>query len=237
MSDGVEEEVVEKVAEMMEALDHVKRYRAFSALVQDFAMIILSSVAAMWALGLAADFYKVETGLGPMFTPTSVTYVGGQSVLSLLGPIYFVIPIVGLIAGILWVDRGMQRVKTGEWREELKGGFPSAIKLLEGMDWEGVLRDAGISRISYATYLAVKLAAYWALAFLLLFWPYSLLTAYMHVVFNPYMLAVISLAVVLALSWGSLERGYQQLASLDFLIWELRWFSHEFRSGSEKFEA
>lgn len=237
MNSQEEAEVVTKVGELMESLDQVKKYRKLSNLIMDFGIIVLSSVAILWGLGLAADFYRIETGFGPIFTPLSVTFIGGTSTLSsyLLGLSIVLVPAAGLVLGLLWVDREMKRVKVGEWKDELNEGFPAALKLLQDIDWDSVFQDIGISRVSYALYEAIKLSGYWFLSFILLFFPYSLAVTFIHA--NAYLsiLAIISLVLVLVMSRNDLRKRYQQMTSLDSLMWELRWFNDEFRSA--EFEA
>ncbi len=57
----------------------------------------------------------------------------------------------------------------------------------------------------------------------------------LHLEVNLYMLAAVSLVLVLVLSRDDLQRRYQQVVSLDTLMWDLRWFSSGFRAA--KFEA
>jgi hypothetical protein len=48
---------------------------------------------------------------------------------------------VGLagLGGIILVRRKVNSIETGQWREELSQGFPSALKILMELDWKKFL--------------------------------------------------------------------------------------------------
>ena len=54
-----EEKVVAKVAELMETLDHVKKYNALSKSFKRFALIVLGSISVFLALGASLDFLNL----------------------------------------------------------------------------------------------------------------------------------------------------------------------------------
>lgn len=54
-----EENVVAKVAELMETLDHVKKYNALSKSFKRFALIVLGSISVFLALGASLDFLNL----------------------------------------------------------------------------------------------------------------------------------------------------------------------------------
>jgi hypothetical protein len=92
-----------------------------------------------------------------------------------------------------------------------------------------------MSKIGYSIYFAVKVVGYWLFATILLSFPYVIGISALHLEVNLYIPAFLSLVLVLVLNRGDLQRKYQQVVSLDNLMWELRWFSSGFRSA--KFEA
>ena len=236
-----EEQVTARVEELMRALDQVKRYRALSRLMVDFAVIMLVSVAALFSWELGVDFYRLGNGLGCYYAVPG-TYVctaslgSTPSVLQLFAGLgILLIPAIGLLVGVFWVDRELKAVKVEEWKDMLGQGFPGALKLLQEMKWDSVFEDIRASRIGYSVYFAVKVAGYWVLAFIALVFPYGLALSAFHLDVNLSTLALLSLVLVLVLSRGDLQRKYRQVVSLDNLMWELRWFSSGFKSAN--FEA
>jgi len=227
---------VEKVQELMQSLDQVKRYKALARLLVDFLIIVLLSIVALFFLQLAVNFYHLTTGFPSYFTyPSSQVMVvssGGFSVLELVISLFhLIIPAVGVLAGILWVDRRLKKVKLNTWRSTIDEGFAGALKLLQGLDWDIVLADIRDSKIAYALYSVVRVFGLWVLAAAILFFPYGFGLSLLHVDVNYYFLAFISLIVALVPSKKDLQRRYQQITSLDALLWELRWFNSEFKSA------
>jgi hypothetical protein len=236
-----EVQVVAKVEELMKALDQVKRYRALSRLMVDFAAIMLVSVVLLLSWELALNFYKLETGfycyystLG-LYTCTASSSMGPPFVALFAGLSLLVIPAAGLLTGIFWVDRKLKSVKVEEWKESLKDGFPGAVKLLQELKWDSILEDIRVSKIGYSVYFAVKVVGYWLLAFIILLFPYEFGMSALHLDVNIYIPALLSFVLVLVLSRGDLLKRYEQVVSLDNLMWELRWFSSGFKSA--KFET
>ena len=235
-----EAQVVAKVEELMKALDQVKRYRALSRLMVDFAIIMLLSVVLLLSWELAVNFYKLESGFycyystPGLYTCTSSS-ARGLAFVSLFAGFSLLIPVAGLLGGTVWVDRRLKSVKVGEWKESIQEGFPGAVKLLQEIRWDSVLEDIRVSRIGYPLYFIVKVVGYWLFASFVLFFPYVFGTSALHLEVNLYIPIVISLVLVLVLGRGDLQKKYNQVASLDNLMWELRWFSSGFESA--KFEA
>ena len=236
-----EAQVVAKVEELMKALDQVKRYRALSRLMVDFAAIMLATAVVLLSWELAVNFYRLASGYFCYYsvpllytcTPSSAT---GPLVLQLLaGLSSLVIPAGGLLIGIFWVDKKLKQVRVEDWKESIKEGFPGAVKLLQDLKWDSILEDIRMSKIGYSIYFAVKVVGYWLFATILLSFPYALGISALHLEINLYIPAFLSLVLVLVLSRGDLQRKYQQVVSLDNLMWELRWFSSGFKSA--KFEA
>jgi phosphotransferase system glucose/maltose/N-acetylglucosamine-specific IIC component len=137
----------------------------------------------------------------------------------------------GIVVGIFWVDHQLKRVKLEEWRNTLNEGFSGALKLLQGLNWDGVFDDIRTSKIAYAFHVFIKVAGYWIVTMIILFFPYGFGLSLIHTDANLYLLAFISLVLVLFLSKKDLEKKYRQVTSLDTLLWELRWFNSEFKSA------
>ncbi len=226
-----------KVMELMTALDQVKKYRAFSRLLLDFAAIVLCSVVLLLALELTVNFFKIASGFPCYYSTASMficgSVVGGSQaspiVQLLAGLSLFLIPAIGVLVGVFWVDRKLRSVRGGEWREAMKEGFPGALRLLQALDWDSVLEDMRISKIGYAVYSVIKVLGYWLLAFIILFFPYGFGISLLHTGINFYVLGLISLILVLVLIRRDLGRRYRQVVSLDAITWELRWFNSEFK--------
>ena len=70
------------------------------------------------------------------------------------------IPISGIAAGVVFIRRRINAVKTGEWKAELSHGFPSALKILLEMDWDETFDEISSGRVGYALYGLLKAAAY-----------------------------------------------------------------------------
>ena len=236
-----EAQVVAKVEELMNALDQVKKYRALTRLMVDFALIMLASVVLLLSWELAVNFYKLETGFycyyenAVQYTCTASSATGSLFVQLLAGLSLLVIPTTGLLIGIFWVDQRLKRVRTGEWKDSLREGFPGAVKLLQELRWESILEDIRASKIGYWVYFVAKVLGYWLLAYVVLLFPYALGISALHLDMNFYIPAFLSLVLVVVMSKDDLQRKYRQIVSLDSLMWELRWFSSEFKSA--KFEA
>ena len=102
--------------------------------------------------------YLVLTALGYLFVPISVN-------LHLAVILLLAIPVSGVTAGIIFLRKKINAVKTGEWEEELSGGFPSAIKILSELDWDKTLDEISRGRVSYAIYGGLKTILFWFIAF------------------------------------------------------------------------
>jgi hypothetical protein len=232
-----EKAVVAKVEELMKSLDQVRRYRALARFLVDFLIIILFSVAVLFVLEIAVNFYHLTSSFPNYFALPStlviVSSAGSTSpILQLLLVLSLIlIPAVGLLTGIFWVNHKMKAVEGESWRKTLNEGFPGALKLLQALDWDSVINDIRISKIGYVLYFVVKVVGYWALSIIILFFPYGFGISLLHVNVNWYFLAFISLALVLILSRKDLQKRYRQVVSLDTLMWELRWFNSEFKSA------
>ena len=233
-----EADVTSKVRDLMEALDEVRRYKALTSLMVDFVMIILATVASLFSVEILVNYLHASSEFPCSFLPNAFGCGIGSTVTgfsSLVALTLFVIPAVGILCGVVWVDRKFKRVKVGEWRTTLDEGLPGAVKLLTQMKWDSVFEEIQLSKIGYLVYGLVKVAGYFVfVSFLSIFATTFVFDFAIHVIFNLDVVIVVAFVLVLVLSRKDLEKRYRQTWSLDGLIWELRWFSGEFGSASFK---
>ena len=214
-----EENVVAKVAELMETLDHVKKYNALAGSFKRFALIVLGSIVVFLALGASLGFLNlVATFDKPQIFVASL--------------LLLLIPITGIAAGVIFIRRRVNAIKTGEWKEELSHGFPSALKILLEIDWDETFDEISSGRVGYALYSSLKAAAYWVItvfAFGLFGNLVSFLVLQKAGLFGGPILGLLSLLIVYLILRKDLSRRYNEIRALDKLLWELRWFSLELR--------
>jgi hypothetical protein len=147
------ERIVSKVGEFMETLDHVKRYNALARSLKEFAAVIAGSFVIFLVLRGLVDFLDLSSVLDrPIFLLT----------LFLL----LLIPLFGIVAGIMVARKRVNSVRAGKWKEELSQGFPSTLKMLLELDWDKTIDDIS-GRLSYFVYGLLKTVAYWFVTF---FW-------------------------------------------------------------------
>ncbi|MCW4015614.1 MAG: hypothetical protein NWF06_04520 [Candidatus Bathyarchaeota archaeon] len=216
-----EEHVVSKVQELMETLDSIKRYNAFATSLKKFTIIIVGFMTIFSIIVGLIDFYNLSNTLErPIFFSISS--------LALL------IPISGIIAGILFVRRNVNAVKTEEWKEELSQGFPSALKMLIELDWNETFNEISMGKISYVLYGLMKTVAYWIVTFFALRLIGTAFSIYFFQRVESvswFVLGVLALLIVLFTLGNDLLKRYKEILSLDMLLMELRWFSFEFRKA------
>lgn len=216
-----EENVVAKVAELMETLDHVKKYNALSRSFKRFALIVLGSIAVFLALGASLGFLNLVATLDrPQIFLASV--------------LLLLVPISGIIAGVLFIRRRVNAIKTGEWKEELSHGFPSSLKILFEMDWDETFDEISSGRVGYALYGILKAAAYWIITVFvvgLLGNLFTFMILHKPGLFGVPIWGLLSLLIVYLILRNDLSRRYNEIRALDKLLWELRWFSLELRSA------
>jgi hypothetical protein len=213
-----EESVVSKVEELMETLDHVKKYNALANSLRRFAVVITCSFVIFFVLRGLVDFFDLSSTLDrPIFLLVLFT--------SLL------IPLVGVAAGIMIVRKKVDSVRMGEWKGELSHGFPSALKMLLELDWDRTFDEISVGRLSYFLYALLKTAAYWFITFFALGFIGAAF-AFFFPLRSPFFggfLGLLSLVIVFLILRNDLLRRYKEIRSLDMLLWELRWFSLELR--------
>ncbi len=214
-----EDSVVAKVAELMETLDHVKKYNALSGAFKKFAFVVIGSIVIFLALGASLGFLNLAVTLDrPQLFAASV--------------LLLFVPITGIAAGVLFIKRRINSVKTGEWKGELSNGFPSALKMLLELDWDETFDEISSGRVGYALYGILKAGACWLITFFALGFLGNLvafLVLQKAVIVGGPILGLLSLLIVYLLLKNDLLRRYNEVRSLDKLLWELRWLSVELR--------
>jgi hypothetical protein len=212
------------MTEFMTALDQVKKYRELASAMADFAVIVVASVAALEAVNIIINLLDVFYGYSFIYPGTSVVL-----------PFYSVIVLFfGVIIGVFWVQRKLSSVKMKQWESTLNEGTPGALKLLQETKWEKIFSDIWFAKLGFVLYGAVKIMAYWMLAFFFFGILSGVIGNTLHLSFDPISLTVIPLVFVLVLSMKDLRDRYELVGRLDSLLWELRWFDSEFRRADFK---
>ncbi len=209
----------------METLYSVKRYSALARSMKKFAYIIAASFLMLIIAGMSADFLG-QRGM-----------LSGTLTLALLG-LFVLIPVVGIILGVLFVRRKINSVKPDEWREELSNGFPGALKILTELNWAGTLEEIAIGKIGYAVYVVLKTLVIWAIVYTsmqLVANAILILLNESSMILTGYLFTFLSVIIVFLLLGNDLIKRYKEIQALDLLLWELRWFSVNFRKV--EFEA
>jgi hypothetical protein len=220
-----ENSVVSKVAELMDTLDHIKRYVAIAHSLKKYLLIVVSSIALFLVIQTYFELYEIDLTL-------EVTVYFVILFLSLL------IPLTGLLIGVLFMKKRVNSVKQGEWKEELSGGFSSSLKILTELDWDKTLDDISIGRFGYAIYGLIKTAAYLLIsvsAFEVVWNGLTLLFFDKFIVAGAVFWGLFAVLLVLIVLSNDLLKRYNEIRALDRLVWELRWFSVEF--GRAEFQT
>jgi hypothetical protein len=220
-----EEKVASKVAELMETLDQIKKYKVVTKSLKTFGVIVGGSVTVFFAILTLFEMLEFEHVLN-----TASFFV--VAFLSLL------IPIAGLFGGMFFMRKQINSVKEGEWRQDVSKGFSSNLKLLVDMNWDRTLQDISNGRLGYSIYGVIKVGTYVivTVSAFELFWNGLTLILFQSIVSAGAifwgLLGVLLVIVVLA---NDLVKRYRELRALDTLVWELRWFSFEF--GRSEFQT
>lgn len=221
----MEEMLASKMKEFMTALDQVKKYRALLAVLPDVAIIMALSIIGWLSLSLLSK-------LGLVF----VSYINTNWTPSVSISQLFVV-VIGLLFGVFWVTRKVSSVKVGQWKNTLNEGTPGAIKLLQELKWDEIFNEIRYAKLGFVLYGIAKILVYWLIAaFISSFTAGWLLSTAIHVnSFTMLMtMTMLALVLILFLSRKDLRRRYDQVGSLDALLWELRWFDNEFRRADFK---
>jgi hypothetical protein len=213
-----EETVVAKVAELMETLDQVKKYNALTSALKRFALIVISTIIIFLAVGGSVGFLNLVATLDrPQFF--------------LISFLLLLIPIGGVSIGVYYIRKKVNSIKTGEWKEELSDGFPSALKILTELNWDETFDEISSGRVGYALYSILKILAYFVITtFVVGLVANVVIFSVLHqgLIGGP-ISGLIAIVLVYLLLRKDLSRRYSQIRALDNLLWELRWFSVELR--------
>ncbi len=212
-----EDKVVAKVSELMETLDHVKEYNALYRSFKTFALIVIGSLSIFLAIGASLNFLNFSV------TPDKPDFFF-TALLMLL------IPISGVIIGVLFINKKVKTVKKGEWKKELEQGFPSALKILMEINWDETFDEISLGRVGYTLYGLLKVAAYWIITLFISGLIGNSIFFLIHPqggFFGGPILFLLSILIVYFLARHDLARRYNEIRALDKLLWELRWFSSE----------
>jgi len=215
-----EENVVKKVAELMETLDEIKKYNVLERYLKRFTVIVVSSIAICIAVNLSISFF----GLLSAYNEFEWFFLNFPIVL---------IPSVGVIAGIFYIKRKINAVKTGEWKEALSKGFPSALKLLLEIDWDNSFDVVSSGRLGYVMYSLVKGAAYGFIFFFIIGFLLNLLT---YIVLHRigalgYASFHFSFLAIIIYLKHDLSKRFNEIRAIDKLQCELRRLSDELRTA------
>ncbi len=213
-----EDKVAIKVTELMQTLDQVKKYKAIAKFLPKFALIIGTTIGAFFSLLTLFEILELEHLLN-----TTMFLV--VAFLSLL------IPIFGLLSGMYLMRKRIMNIPEGQWKTEITRGFASTLKILIDMDWDRTFDDISDGRLGYAVYGLIKTGTYFVVivsAFELLWNGFTLILMQQIVMAGSIFWGLIGVLIVAVLLGKDLLRRYQELRSLDMLVWELRWFSLEF---------
>jgi FtsH-binding integral membrane protein len=220
VSSSTEENVVKKVAELMETLDEIKKYNVLDKHLKKFTIIVVSSIAICIGVNLSISFF----GLLSAYNEFERFFLNFPIVL---------IPTVGVLVGILFVRRKMNEVKTGEWKKELSKGFPSALKLLSEIDWDTSFDVVSSGRLGYALYSLVKGAAYgfiffFIIGFLINLTTYILLHRTGALGYASFHFSFLAIIIYLK---HDLSKRFNEIREIDKLQLELRRLSLELRNA------
>ena len=213
----MEKDLTSKMTDFMTVIDQVKKYRALLHSLPDFIIIIALTMVAFLSVSIFSNLALVfVTYINPSWIPLNNT-------------LQIILVIVGIVVAVFWINRRVKSVKMGQWRNTLKEGAPGAVKLLQELDWANVFSEIRYAKLGFWLYGLLKTAAYWLLTFVISGVAAGYLASAIHWNFNLTIIALFSLAIVLALSKNDFQRRYDQMGRLDALLWELRWFDNEFR--------
>jgi hypothetical protein len=215
-----EESVVAKVTELMETLDEVEKFETVDKNFKKFALIVVSSIVILLVVSTLLPFSRLLAPFDP-------------SQRFLLNFLPVIIPVTGVSIGILFIRSKIAAVKSGEWKDELKHGFPSALKILSEMKWESSLETVSSSGLGYAMYGLVKGAAYWIITYFVLGLTFNLTT---YILIHQVAVlggASVWISLLIAIGYLKIEltRRFNEIRAIDKLFWELRRISYEISTG------
>jgi hypothetical protein len=219
-----EADAMTKVQELMIALDEVKKYRILFSSLRPFAIAVGASIIAYISIRL------VLAGFG-VYRPYSQTLGMAVSLLAL------VIPIAVTIVSVIAVKKRIRSIKTGQWQAALNEGLPGAFRILSEIDWEGTFDEISLGRLGYIFFGVLKAIAYAVMLFFVLESTSAIVLGHffgVRILLAAVLWAFVSIVIVALIQSNDLIRRYRKGRALDFLLWDLRWFSFEFGRAAEE---
>ena len=98
------------------------------------------------------------------------------------------------------------------------------------INWDEAFDEISLGRVGYALYGLLKAAAYWIITLFIIGLIGNSIFFLIHPqggFFGGPLLFLLSLLIVFFFARPDLTRRYNEIRSLDKLLWELRWFSNE----------
>lgn len=233
-----EEGIASKVQEFISALGRIRKYSRASQSVVSYVMVGLGLMMVWLAygfnIGIYLDFRFAQIRSSDLFGPNR--FLTSSLVYQIEGVL---LPALIILFTILYIVRKTASTTSQQDRVILVEDFSGALKTLSELDWDTVYLDIGMAKIGYSVYTALKLLAYWTIGFLLVG---ALADFLFNIAVNveasflyAQLLAILSATVVAAVLLKNrvLDR-YLRIASLDALLWELRWFDKASRETEFK---
>src|SRR2546428_3168362 len=155
----------------MTTMDQVKKYKELARSMVDFVLFILSSVIAVLFVYIGFDAYQAQGGQ----IPPGIILSGVEGIIAA------VIFGAGFIAGTLWAERRMRRVKVGDWKLLQREGTLGTMKILSGLDWPTVFQDIRYSKLGFFLYSILKIVGYWILGFIVLLFVTGIGLSFLHI--------------------------------------------------------
>ncbi len=215
----IEDQIVEKVAELMETLDEVEKYNVVDKCFKKFAAIVISSVIIL----IFANIFLTSSGFLMAYNPAQRFF---------LSFLLVIIPLSGVASGILFVKRKIHAVKTGEWKKELSEGFPSALKKLSNLNWSKSFDAISSGGLGYSMYGLVKGLAYWIIIYFTLGFALNITT---YIILNQTQVlggasVWFSLLITFVYLKKELSKRFNEIRALDKLHWELRRLEYDLKN-------
>lgn len=214
----MEEELTSKMADFMTAVDQVKKYRKLLGILPDSLIILGLTIVGFLVVAISSNLGLVFVSyMNPSWVPIGNT-------------IQVILVLAGIFSAIFLINKKFSSIKFGEWKGILNEGAPGAIKLLQDFNWDNVYAEIRYAKIGFWFYGLLKITAYWLLTFVIS----SFIAGYLNYSINLAIIALFSLALVIALEEKDFKKRFEQVGRLDNLMWELRWFDNELRRSDFK---
>lgn len=231
----MEQELVAKVEELMSSLDSAREYKEIAKAMIDSSLILLSATLMVLSVILIFNLLELLGYINTFFIfPPLVIY-----------PTVFYLLMLIIPVGILIGRRRYSKRKMENWRDILKEGTPSAIKLLTELNWKETFEDLRAMKwaiiiraigVIVINYFLIQLLVF-IIHVLVLIFRESFYSASYFAYIDLYYLAIyiIPIPIAVFVSKSDLRKYYQKLGAADYLLWSLRWLYNELKGM--KFEA